>query len=107
VITGRVVDEFGDPASDVAVIAQQFQWVGGRRRLVPGPQARTDDIGQFRLFGLMQGDYVVSATFRDQMWMGTSEDRVGYAATYFPGTPVASEAQSIAVRPGQEMSIGD
>src|SRR5262249_40275894 len=33
-VTGRVVDEFGDPVEDVAVSLSQIKYQGGRRRLV-------------------------------------------------------------------------
>ena len=37
VISGRVVDEYGDPIPDVSVTAMRQSWQGGRRRLVPSP----------------------------------------------------------------------
>jgi hypothetical protein len=67
VITGRVVDEFGEPVPDASVQAMRFQYMGGQRQLVPaGRMAQTDDIGQFRVFGLAPGDYYVAATVRSQ-----------------------------------------
>src|SRR5690349_21186575 len=35
IITGRILDEFGEPLSDVMVSMQRYQNVGGQRRLVP------------------------------------------------------------------------
>src|SRR4029079_18654873 len=86
VITGRVLDEFGDPVSDVQVAALRPQTVGGSRRLVNmGRPGTTNDIGEFRLFGLPPGDYFVSATFRNQFGpFAESDDRSGYAPTYYP-----------------------
>ena len=65
VITGRVLDEFGDPAADVQVAAMRAQNIGGTRRLMPaGRMATTNDIGEFRLFAIPPGNYYVSATLR-------------------------------------------
>ena len=66
VIAGRIVDEFGDAIPDVSVTAMRQSWQNGRRRLVPSPGriAQTNDLGQFRIYGLPPGDYYVSATLR-------------------------------------------
>ena len=53
-ITGRVTDEFGDPITDVQVQAMRYQFTNGERQLVnAGRVATTDDLGQYRIFGLM------------------------------------------------------
>ena len=56
----------------------------------------TNDIGEFRLAGLPPGDYYVSATFRNLNFGPQEEtnDRTGYAPTYYPGTADLSAAQS-------------
>src|SRR4051812_6200553 len=83
VITGRIVDEFGEPLADAQVAAQRYQNVGGRRRLTPaGRPAMTNDIGEFRLFAIPPGQYYLSATLRNMGMMGDSDDRSGYAPTY-------------------------
>jgi protocatechuate 3,4-dioxygenase beta subunit len=64
-ITGRVMDEFGEPATDVQVAALRYQFVQGRRQLVPaGRTVTTNDLGEYRVFGLPPGQYYVSATLR-------------------------------------------
>ena len=65
VIAGRIVDEFGEPIADASVTAMRSAWSNGKRRLQPaGRAAQTNDLGQYRIFGLAPGDYYVSATFR-------------------------------------------
>src|SRR3954469_7159624 len=67
-ISGRLVDEFGDPVVDAIVNAMRSAWSGGRRRLQPtGRNATTNDLGQFRIYGLSPGDYYVNATLRGDM----------------------------------------
>jgi protocatechuate 3,4-dioxygenase beta subunit len=105
VVTGRIVDEFGEPMSDVQIAAQRYQFVQGQRRLIPaGRQASTDDMGEFRLFGIPPGQYYLSATWRSQNPMNNTEDRTAYAPMYFPGTENAAQAQRITLAMGQELS---
>jgi len=68
-ITGRIVDETGDPLPGVSVYPAQWRYFRGKRRLVPvasGSAAfnQTDDTGQFRITGLEPGEYFVIATTR-------------------------------------------
>jgi uncharacterized protein (DUF2141 family) len=62
VITGRLVDEDGEPLSRIAVRAMRYQYQQGERRLVAAGADQTDDRGEYRIFGLPPGDYVVNAT---------------------------------------------
>ncbi len=70
VITGRIVDDFGQPAYGARVTIQQVRIVNGERTVTSVPMVSSilgemvDDRGVFRLFGLPAGDYVVSATPR-------------------------------------------
>lgn len=109
VIGGRVTDEFGEPVAFALVSAMQYRYVGGSRRLVAaaGVSSRdtTDDQGQYRLFGLPPGEYVVSATLRTgggEVTDPMGGEASGYAATYYPGTPNVGEAQRVTVAVGQE-----
>ena len=107
VITGRIFDEFGEPLSGLDVAAMQARVVNGR----PDPQrlgnASTNDLGEFRIFGLMPGQYYVQATWRRFGGPGdpTSPDRTGYPETFFPGATSITEARRVTVRAGQ--TVGD
>ena len=107
VISGRITDEFGEPLANANVSAMRYGFAAGGRRLLAatGQNARdtTDDQGQFRLFGLPPGDYIVSASFRTggEATDPTGEN-TGYAATYFPGTTNVTEAQRVHVNVAQE-----
>ncbi|HVL68168.1 MAG TPA: carboxypeptidase-like regulatory domain-containing protein [Vicinamibacterales bacterium] len=104
-ITGRVLDEFGEPVANARVGALRHRFVQGQRRLFAvGAGDSTDDLGTFRLHGLPPGDYLVSAQPNVFTFLGTSEDRTGYSQTYFPGTLDPSQAQRITVGIGQEVS---
>jgi len=108
-ITGRVFDEFGDPAATVFVRALRQRYVDGRRELTPLAEALeglangggdiTDDLGQFRIYGLAPGDYFVSASFNPP---GEAATALGYPPVYYPGTPSAAEARRIRIGLGEE-----
>ena len=110
VIAGKIVDDGGEPVSGTMVAAVRYQFMAGTRRLVPGggegSTDRTDDQGNFRLFGLPPGDYYVSASNRSTMMMQgvNNTEADGFAPTYFPGTPNIAEATRVTVRAGQEMT---
>jgi protocatechuate 3,4-dioxygenase beta subunit len=132
VISGRVLDEFGDPVADAMVSAMRSAWTAGRRKLQPtGRSAQTNDLGQYRIYGLPPGDYFVSATLRTGDGMmdmamvaamsGTargaalsglagptgSNPNSGYAPTYFPGTANGADAQRLTIAAGQEAQSTD
>src|SRR4051812_34735071 len=103
VITGKIVDEFGDPVTDVGVTALRYQYVQGSRRLMPsGRNGGTNDVGEYRLYGLTPGQYYVSATLRNTMSFNPdTADRSGYAPTFYPGTGNVASAQRLTIVPGQ------
>jgi hypothetical protein len=109
VISGRIVDDGGEPVAGTQVMAMRYAFVSGARRLVPAPSEgsndRTDDQGGFRLYGLPPGEYYVSANNRNNMMVMpsmNSTEQDGYAPTYFPGTTNVGEATRVTVRAGQE-----
>jgi hypothetical protein len=105
VITGRLVDEYGDPVAGARVQALRYQVVQGTRRLMPtSAAAQTDDTGAFRLYGLMPGEYYVSAILRALPFDATDEG-TGYAPTYYPGTGSVTEAQPVTLAVAEEATI--
>jgi protocatechuate 3,4-dioxygenase beta subunit len=120
VLAGRVIDEAGEAVADADVSAMRMQFQNGTRHLVQtGRNAMTNDLGQFRIYGLPPGDYFVSATLHnmgsiamDMFGPGAggasgSNQTSGYASTYYPSTPNPAEAQRIMLGVGQEMSSAD
>ncbi len=103
-LSGRILDEFGDPVEGVSVGALQLGVKSGRRRLVPaGTERLTDDLGRYRLFNLPPGPYVLSAG----VGQVSSADLPGYARAYYPGTPNPGEAQYVAIDLAQEYAALD
>jgi len=110
VIAGRVTDDGGEPMARVQVSALWFPPGSARScRLVNDVQ--TDDLGQFRLFSLLPGEYAVAAeaqisTSVDPSMLHTGEDdeRNGFLTTFYPGTPEQASAQRVRTRAGGEAS---
>jgi hypothetical protein len=77
VIAGHVYDETGDPMPGVLVRVLRYQYQQGDRRLAPAGTSQTDDQGQYRVWGLMPGDYYVDAQSRINLPFGGPAGRGG------------------------------
>jgi carboxypeptidase family protein len=122
VIAGRIADEDGEPMAGVTVRVLRYQYLQGERRLTPVGGGQTDDKGQFRVWGLMPGEYYVNALTRGGFGpggrggffyrnagpefatsSGDEQDSLNYAPTYYPGVPSVSDAKPIALGLNQEL----
>jgi hypothetical protein len=117
VITGRILNEEGEPMPHVSVGAMRYVYTIYGRHLSPtGHTAETDDKGEYRLFGLQPGSYLIAA---DPRRGGFSEDTgvaisampgagpakansTVYVATYYPNEMSPAQATPIVVKPGDE-----
>ena len=107
VITGRVLDDAGQPMVNTQVMVLQkppdpAAGVTPRRFfLMPGgASAQTNDLGEFRLFGLSPGEYYVQATRHDFGGPSTG-GATTLLPTYFPSASDVVAAQPISVGAGQ------
>src|SRR5262249_13940560 len=109
VIAGRILDEDGEPLPSVSVNALREVYDQGKRKLMSGANVQTNDLGEYRLFGLTPGRYFVSAYYGTwQRGITTTEDQIdpspqGYAKMFYPGTPDRTKAATIAVKAGEEI----
>lgn len=110
VITGRVVDEDGDPMPRVQVSAVRSAPTGRPREDMSG---ESNDIGEFRIANLPPGKYYVVAKTRGRRSFdpripmpapAAEEVQQDYAPTYFPGAVDASAAALVDVGQGREVS---
>ena len=60
-IAGRVYDRYGDPVVRARVEAMRYTFEDGRRVLTVVENAETNDLGEYRLFWMQPGQYVVRA----------------------------------------------
>ena len=108
VISGRIMDEAGEPLARVQVYALAFP-AGSPRGIRVGSGVQTDDLGQFRIFGLQSGEFVVAADARNNTFVSPNSpqseaDQVGFMTTYYPGVTDESAAQRVRARAGTETS---
>lgn len=108
VISGVILDDIGEPMVQVAVEAMQLKYSQGTRQPVSSNvRAITDDRGQFRLFGLGAGSYLIRATVPGRSvspGLGAIAiiGSVGAMSTFFPGTATASAAKVVRVEAASE-----
>ena len=101
-IAGAVLDETGRPLIAATVRVWRPQFVRGTRRLISVGTGRTDDAGEFRVFGLQPGSYLVSASTYFRQGLDTQiTSETGYAPTFYPGTRAEASATAVTVRMGQ------
>lgn len=106
-ISGRLYDERGEAVVNLTVSALRRQFVNGRTeyRAAANP-VTTNDLGEYRIYGLEPGRYVISATMRFPA--GTTEaPSSGLAPTYFPGTTDAAQARVVDIHLGETVSNTD
>jgi hypothetical protein len=107
VISGKVVDENGDPARNVMVSALRPSYAQGVRRLTSEgiTVGSTNDLGEYRIFGLTPGRYYVQARSSASSLYGAglpaTADRI-YPAVYYPGSLDLETAARVEVRAGAE-----
>ncbi len=101
VVAGRVVDQDGDPLPNINVQAQSYRRIDGRKQLVPSGSASTNDLGEYRIFGLAPNKYYFSASDNHMVNFGQVVKDVsakpapeeGFVSTYYPGaTDIAAAA---------------
>ena len=94
VLSGSVTDPEGEPVIGAEVVAYRYRWVDGRRSRVRAEATSADDRGQYRLFGLPAGTYVLAAMAPHQEWPEGELEQT--AMVYYPS--------STQLRWGQELS---
>jgi hypothetical protein len=126
VLTGRVLDEFGDPVRQAQVMVYREFHAQGVSRVVQFRTAGTDDQGRYEVTPLNEGTYFVSA--KASPWYAVHPQRqlqnaadspqvatilfpshvdpsldVAYAITYYGDVTESDEAAPIPVRGGDRL----
>lgn len=104
-VTGRVVDQFGEPVPDVRVWVRPFP--SSRPRTLTSPMrmhARTNDIGEYRLAPIAPGSYLLVALTESETaaWQPKPPSEGGFVA--YPQASSLDDAQPLAVEVGQSLS---
>ena len=110
-IAGRVVDDDGEPLQGVGIQVVRFAYATGHRQLVSIAGATSNDRGEYRVYGLRAGRYLLLATppgapmssaFSSGGLLADVQD--AYAAVYFPGVLDVDSASVLSLPEGGELN---
>jgi carboxypeptidase family protein len=111
IISGKVVDDAGEPVGQALVDLFGFRIVDGRRQLIKDAFKRTDDTGEYRFSALPPGTYflVVSGVPWYTKFNETHGDEApramthaGYGIRYYPNAADPAAAEPLVLKAGQE-----
>jgi protocatechuate 3,4-dioxygenase beta subunit len=107
VISGRVLNEDGEPISRTTVQAYTYSYTDGNRSLASAGSGQTNDLGEYRIFWLPPGDYFLSvlatiATASPQSRADLSAQQPSGPNLRDVGNPIANAAGEVA---GQFMRL--
>ncbi|HEY3886341.1 MAG TPA: carboxypeptidase-like regulatory domain-containing protein, partial [Vicinamibacterales bacterium] len=118
-ISGRVLDDNGDPVIAAPVAAARVIHAGSRVTLTTVKASTTDDLGEYRLPELAAGSYIVTVDPANSMSaMRTAAVMIGPAGraiasdepwthwrrAYYPNAASLGQAQAVPLQPGQEVT---
>lgn len=108
VVMGRVLDEDGDPMANVMLQCQRYVYNRGKKQLMPAGTATTNDLGEYRMFGLAPGKYYVNAQYRAMDFnpgapSTTRDYEEGYAPVYYPNAATPESAALLDVSAGAQI----
>ncbi len=112
VISGKVVDEDQEPLEGVSVTAMRYTYNNGAKLLQSFSSAQTDDRGEYRIFDMQPGRYVLAAiapNWKIRQALTQGDDHMhstipeeAYGAVLYPGVPEVSQASTHDLKPGEE-----
>ena len=104
-ITGRVLDDAGDPMPLVTVVADRAVQTGGVTSFERAATVEANDLGEYRLFGLPPGEFVVSIAGA-RIFQGPAAAPVVSLVqplhNYYPHADTPDAAQRIPLAAGEE-----
>ena len=112
VITGKIVDNDGDPIPNASVQAMP-PGPGRIRTVALGASASTNDLGEFRLSNLRPGKYLLMVTAIGRARVSrpvvpqkdSSKATFNYVPTFYPGTLDKTQAVALELHPGEETPV--
>ena len=108
VVTGRILDENGDPVTGASVSVLRLSRAGGRPQSGNYATQPTNDLGVYRVWNLAPGDYVVGVRFENSQSLSYDGPAVdGYQPTYFPGSLAFDGAGPVQVKAGLDTGAVD
>ena len=103
VISGRVFDADGSPAQDFQVQALRYNYVNGKRQLQTVATSTTNDLGEYRLYGLSRGKYYVRSGLQGAGSQESPRAIDRYVGTYYPQSLDLESAAPVEVEKGVQV----
>lgn len=114
-ISGKIMDSEGRPLTGASVQVSRVSLEGLTTTLTSVAMTTTNDLGEYRVFGMEPGTYYVSALFQDLAdLLGLRQKVVGerpadlvtedHAVTYYPGSPNVETASPVRLKAGMALS---
>lgn len=104
VVTGKVVDEAGDPLPNARISVLSSRVQEGRRTFVPIAPGASNDLGEFRISALPAGKLIVCASAAPDPQLDLTENTVT-AETCYPGPVEGGTASAMTLPPGREARV--
>jgi hypothetical protein len=108
VITGRILDPRGEPLAEISVmLMRKVATSSGGSPGMPTIPTQTNDLGEFRLAGIPDGEYTLLATVRSASMLTPRAPAVrptALAPTYYAGVTDHTQSGNIVVRAGDTIS---
>jgi hypothetical protein len=106
VLTGRILDADGEAVQGAQVQFLRSRYINGKKVLATTDQAYTNDLGEYRKYGLSPGKYYVYAQdFEGAPTLSTDKEQ--YVPVYYPGVVDPAGAIPIDVAAGVQTSAGN
>jgi len=113
IVSGRVLDDEGDPVENAQVALLAYRYSQGVRRLARlNESGNTNDRGEYRLAHVPAGKYFLQASL-DRLPPGSAliaaarspgAPLITYASTFYPGATDPGGAARVELQAGQELS---
>jgi len=111
-IAGQVFNPYGDPVAAGLLLAYRNRYTPDGLQLKIVRRTMTNDLGQFRLFWLNYGEYLVSAAYNDRdrasalgnvrLSPNVSKPDDGYATAFYGTNSNVADARSVQLAPGMD-----
>ncbi len=104
-VSGKVLDENGQPLLGVLVQAVRQQWFRGHKAYFTPSQASTNDMGEYRMSGLEPGRYYLYASGPDEGFVeeqGKPEKRM--LPVFYPGLQTLEDATPFELHAAEDLA---
>ena len=99
-IAGRIINRYGEPVGNANIQALRYTYQEGKRVLTPVQSVRTNDLGEYRLFWMAPGQYIVSAQPTEQLALDAG------GTVFFTSVQGAGPGAMVGALTGAQLGVG-